>query len=345
MLSVLAVLMIAAVLVYSLWEKPPEIVTEEPVSETPVIPEETTAPTPEPMPEGTAFDSGRQDGVYTILLAGVDLMSGSTDTILVGKLDTVQHTMNFVSIPRDTIINVDWEVRKINSVYIGSKNAGGTGIDALSIHIRRTVGFVPDCYAVLDINTFIQIIDELGGVDYDVPFEMEYDYWDVNPGERVRVYLAPGYQHIDGLHAMAIVRNRYGYITGDLERIEIQQDFMRSCIEQFISAGTIPHAGVIARILAENMDTDLSAANIAWFMRQALLCGTDNIRFSMMPADDCELMGYSYALPKLYEWIDMINEQLNPFEDPIGYYSLNVIYWDGSTYRGTAGLEGEWYFQ
>lgn len=60
---------------------------------------------------------GRKPGVYTLLVAGVDVVSNNTDTIMVGQLDTVNHTLNVVSIPRDTLTNIKHEVKKANSAY------------------------------------------------------------------------------------------------------------------------------------------------------------------------------------------------------------------------------------
>ena len=110
----LAAVIAAALGAYFLWEKPPEtaagnpVLTEinqpQPSAQAEASP--TAAPTPTPD-RGTAFETERQDGVYTILLAGSDDGTGNTDTIMVGRLDTVRHTANFVSLPRDTLINVD----------------------------------------------------------------------------------------------------------------------------------------------------------------------------------------------------------------------------------------------
>ena len=58
---------------------------------------------------------GRKPGVYTLLVAGVDVVSNNTDTIMIGRLDTVNHTLNVVSIPRDTLTNIQHEVKKANS--------------------------------------------------------------------------------------------------------------------------------------------------------------------------------------------------------------------------------------
>ena len=183
--AVLGALLLTLLCAYALWARPPEI-SEEPVpTPTPMpaatakpTPTPTPTPTPEPMPEGEAFPTERQDGVYTVLLVGLDQMSMSTDTILVGRVNTKTHEMSFVSIPRDTIINVDAEIRKINAVYAGSVAFGGNGIDALMLQVRWLTGIPIDCWAVLDLNTFIRVIDEIGGVDFDVPVEMEYFFDD-----------------------------------------------------------------------------------------------------------------------------------------------------------------------
>ena len=75
------------------------------------------------------------------------------------------------------------------------------------------------------------------------------------------------------------------------------------------------------------------------------MCKKEDIHFDTMPVDTAELQGYSYAIPRLYEWIDMINAKLNPYEDPISQWQLNVVYcdWPGH-YTGTNGLEGPWYY-
>lgn len=338
-------MLLGAVSYYFAWEKPPEIPEPEPTEAVVIVTEETPepTPTPEPMPEGTAFENERKDGVYTMLLVGLDQMSGSTDTILVGRFDTVKHEINLVSIPRDTIMNVDSDIRKINSVYAGSLNWGGNGIDSLMRQIDWLTGFMPDCYAVLDLNTFIEIIDELGGVDFNVPEEMEYFYDDIE--QRLYVHLSPGMQHLDGIHAMALVRYRVGYITGDYGRMEMQHAFLQACADQFLSLGTIPHARAIAEILGRNLKTNLSSANIAWFMRQLMKCRSEDIHLYTMPSEGRLLQGYSYAVPHLGEWLELINSSLNPFEEDIGPWNMNMVYCDGAGYAGTQGyLDGAWYF-
>ena len=128
------VLTASAVGAYFIWEKPPAVAAEptaqpmtHTVEETPVP--STPAPTEEPI-AAEPLKTQRQDGVYTMLVAGVDEGGGNTDTIMVGKLDTVNHTLDVVSIPRDTLINVSWWVKKVNSAYAAA-GGGDEGIASL----------------------------------------------------------------------------------------------------------------------------------------------------------------------------------------------------------------------
>ncbi|MBR6756120.1 MAG: LCP family protein [Peptococcaceae bacterium] len=54
----------------------------------------------------------RATGVYNVLIVGTDKVALNTDTILVLSLDTTQHKVNVMSIPRDTMSNVSRKVKK-----------------------------------------------------------------------------------------------------------------------------------------------------------------------------------------------------------------------------------------
>lgn len=338
LIGVLAVVLIGLFSFYMLWERAPDL---EPVAPTakPITAGESEKPREEDA--GLPFDTQRQDGVYTILLVGNDDGNGNTDTIMVGRIDTKQHKMDFVSIPRDTLINVDWAVRKINSVYWGSKNNGGTGIDALRNHVKRLIGFDVDCYAVIDLSVFMDTVDALGGVYFDVPQALDYE----DAGQNLYIHIAPGYQLLDGYQAMGVCRYRSGYANGDLGRIDMQHQFLKACAEQFITLGNIPNISKVVDILSGGLDTNLSAANIAFFLRQALQCKSEDINFYTAPASSDMVGGYSYAILELWDWLPMVNEYLNPYDTQVGYENVDIVYWDGSGYTATTTLQGAWYFQ
>ena len=324
---------------YMLWERPPKQstppVAAELVPGTPPPASALPSPTPDP---GTAFPTARQDGVYTFLLAGSDDGTGNTDVIMVGRLDTVHHTANFVSIPRDTCINVDTPIRKLNSVYWGAINNGGIGSEALLRHIRKLTGLDVDCYAVIDLDAFQRTVDALGGVWYEVPKRMYYDGGPV-------IDLQPGYQLLNGEQAMWLCRYRSGYLNGDLDRIEVQHDFLKAAASQFLELGSIPNIPAVAGILAESMDTNMTAANMAWFARQLLRCRGEDIRFETAPNTPAFFHELSYTFLDLYDWLDMINADLNPGSVPVTEGMLDLVYLHNGEVGCTAALQGLAYFR
>lgn len=334
-----AVIIAAAVSVYLMWEKPPEqkkgpelltdMVTAEPGG--------TSKPRATPADRGTAFVTDRQDGVYTLLFVGNDDGTGNTDTIMLGKLDTVRHTADFVSIPRDTLINVDSPVRKINSVYWGARNNGGDGIGALSEQIKKLSGIEPDCYAVIDLDVFVQAVDELGGIWFDVPERMYYDQGPV-------IDLQPGYQLLSGEQSMWLCRYRSSYVNGDIDRLDVQHDFLKAAAEQFLTLGSIPNVSKLTALLAENMDTNMTAANMAWFARQILMCSSEDINFHTAPNTPRMVHELSYTFLDLYDWLELVNEVLNPYSQPITEGQLDLVYLYGGNVCCTTQINGMAYF-
>ena len=211
--------------------------------------------------------------------------------------------MDFVSIPRDTLVNISWNIRKINAVYWGTVNSGGVGIDGLRQQVKNLLGFDVDCYAVIDLNVFIDTVNALGGIYFDVPCDMDYE----DSSQNLYIHVKAGYQLLDGETAMGVVRFRSGYANGDLGRVEMQQKFLKAAASQFITLGNIPNISKVTQILGDGMDTNLSAANIAFFLRQALQCKSEDINFYTMPNSPDMVQGLSYTFVQLYDWLDMIN--------------------------------------
>lgn len=332
LLGVFALIGIALYCVYMLWEKAPDVEPEAPKA---ISTEKTSDSDIEPV------SPDRQQDIYTILLVGNDDGNGNTDTIVVGRLDTVNHTMDFVSIPRDTLVNLDWNVRKINAVYAGTANSGGVAIDGLKTQIRNLIGFNVDCYAVIDLDVFVDTVDLMGGVWFDVPQAMHYE----DPGQNLYIHIDAGYQCLNGEQAMGVVRYRSGYANGDLGRIEMQQQFLKAVATQFIRLGNIPNISQVVSLLAKNMDTDLSAANIAFFLRQALLCDSEDINFHTMPNTPDMVYGLSYTFVELDPWLEIINQCLNPYNAAVTAANLDVVYKSGGTILSTSGnLRGSWYY-
>ncbi len=343
--GIILLVLLAAVIGYAVWERPPQVSTPTPVPKATPTPtakptakpdDPTVEPTPTPEPPDP-FDqiplepliTDRDAGSYTFLLVGRDVASNSTDTIIVARLDTRKHSIDCVSIPRDTLINIGWAStpKKINAVYPGWVNSGANGIDGVKTHIRMLLGFDVDCYAVVNIQAMEQAVDCIGGVWFDVPQDMHY--WDV--AQDLSIYINKGYQLLNGADAVKVCRFRDGYAGGDLDRINVQQDFLKSLASQMLTLGNIPNLGTLVNILAENLDTDLTAANIAWFARQFLMCSMEDIHFRTMPYSNfCDLNGIGFVSIAQDAWLELINSALNPYTEPVTAANINLLMSDYS---------------
>ena len=338
-LTVLALLLTAGAF-YALWEQPPEqtaAVAQSRVESKPESADNRTISRKEEtsvLPEGEALPGLRQNGVYTLLLAGCDDGNGNTDTLILARLDTNRHRINLVSLPRDTLINVPWEVRKINAVYGGARSQGKDGLAALKTQVARLTGFVPDGCAVVDLTLFTEAVDLLGGIWFDVPMDMDYE----DPSQNLSIHLQPGYQLLNGEQAMKLCRYRSGYVTGDLGRIEMQQRFLRACAGQLLQKETFSQLPTLLELLAERMETDLSAANVAWLLRQALACKAEDLHVATAPGHPAWIAGYSYEVLNLEDWLGLLNEALNPFDTPITRESLDLVYGSEGNWASTAEL-------
>lgn len=336
--GVLTLVAACALIGYSIWERPPAIVTPPPV--------QTASPTQTPHPDATpdpdkpddpdatpavdpdapsvAFRSDRRDGIYTILLVGRDHASNSTDTIIVASFDTVNHTVSCVNIPRDTLINIGWSStpKKINAVYPGYVNSGRDGVEGLRAQIKNLLGFDVDCYAVVSLKAVEETVDAIGGVWFDVPSDMDYE----DPTQDLYIHIKAGYQLLNGEDALKVCRFRATYGGGDLERIGVQQAFLMATAKQLLSVGNIPNLANVIDVLLRNVDTDLTGANMAFFARQFLLCSSEDVTFQTLPVGmGCYINGISFVSVNVDEWLGIVNDKLNPYTDAVTRQNVNIL--------------------
>ena len=350
--GIIVAILAALVVAYAIWERPPELAPLPTATPTPTVKptlapdNQGTAPAETPVetdaPEEVYAEpliTDRDSGKYTVLMVGRDFASNSTDTIMVIQLDTKAHSIHCVSIPRDTLINISWSStpKKINAVYPGFLNSGKDPVEGLKTHIRNLTGFDVDCYVVVHLQAVADAVNAIGGVWFDVPQDMYY----VDYVQDLYIDIKAGYQLLDGYDALRLCRFRDGYAGGDIERIEVQHEFLKAMASQILSVGSIPHLGELIDVLLWNVETDLTAANIAWFARQFLACKMENIHFDTMPwASACLINGVSFVSVDQDAWLEMVNECLNPYVDPVTAANVNLLMsnYSGSNVWSTTGV-------
>lgn len=227
------------------------------------IPPENTQPVAVPENKPGTLTAGKQysgqlveEGTINVLIIGRDKVNNLNDTIGIASIDKKNRTLKFIMIPRDTYIeynddimaklkelNLDEEpgVFKINYAhhigsridYTGKFKSGPTSF--LASVVREKFGVEADDYVNINPNGFRELIDYLGGVDIDVPYDMDYE----DPSQDLYIHIKKGSRHLDGEGAEGFVRFRQGYREdgsffeiGDTKRKENQLYFLKALIKQ-----------------------------------------------------------------------------------------------------------------
>lgn len=269
------------------------------------------------QPTDSGCDLARKSGCSTILLAGTDASGDRTDTLMLLSINRKEGRLSLMSIPRDTKVNSTYTPHKINGAY-GVNGAGEHGMQVLLDYVSECVGFRPDGYMLIDLNVFVDLVDLMGGVRFEVPCDMYYN----DPTQDLYINLQAGEQTLNGEQAMGVVRFRSGYAMADLERVNVQRAFLSAAMKQWIRLKNVWKIPKVAKLLSENTLTDLNTANLLWLAESVLLCGTGDMQMMTIPhglSGDGE-----YVLIQPEEMLDVVNSYFNPYEKEITMDDLYI---------------------
>lgn len=258
------------------------------------------------------------DGFYNILLVGTDGDGTRTDTIMIARLDAEKHTVALMSVPRDSLVYGNYSVPKINSVY-GGAGKGEKGIEALEDQLSSILGFEVDGYVMVELQAFVEIVDIIGGVHFNVPQRMYYN----DPTQNLHIDLYAGEQLLDGQHAMQLVRFR-SYAAADIQRTQVQQDFLKALANELLSLKTITKIQPLVETCIEYVDTDLTLGNMLYFAQELLSCDLSDMYSVTLPGRNVGYNGGSYWGLNASEVLEIVNEYFNPYDADIQLSSLHI---------------------
>ena len=316
-LTIVLVLLTACVVVKAFFLKAPEQKAAELPAQS-ADAENTTQQSPEEEAAQNALKSHleRKGGFYTILVSGVDDGNGGSDTNILMAVDTVNGYVYGASIPRDSKAIIGGKAHKINYAY----NKGGT--ELLASTVSEQLGIPVDYTVSVDLKGFAALVDAIGGVDFEVPINMDYD----DPIQGLSIHFRKGMQHLSGADALRVVRFRHnsdgtGYGSEDLGRMQTQQKFLKAVAKKMLSfENLISNPRKYAEIFGQYVDTDLSVTDLAWFGMQVLGMGIDKIDFSTLPNE--WKSPYIYLDPD--ETLALVNTYLNPYVEDRTAEDLNL---------------------
>lgn len=197
-----------------------------------------------------------------------------TDTIMIGSLKPSKKEVALFSIPRDLTVPINGSWQKINSINAYAEaNLVGSGGDVTSVSIGEIFDTPIDYYIRVDFNGFINIINEIGGVDVNVENSFD-DYMypirgqEDNPNYYARyehLHVNKGWQKMDGLTALKYARSRHalGSEGNDFARARRQQLILEAVKEKLLSRQTLLNPITVAKLISE-LNKDISTNLSAW---------------------------------------------------------------------------------
>ena len=273
---------------------------------------------------GTARDTAK----YTFLVLGTDRGDANSDVIMAVTFDTSNHALNVVNIPRDTLANVSWRTKKANSIFANMRARNSKEDDAEAKTMDATVeafadilGYEADYWIQVDLKAFVELVDAVGGVDFDVPVNMNY----VDKAGGLSINYSAGTHHLSGQQAIEVLRYRSGYASGDIGRIGTQQAFLKSAAGQILEKRSSLSISVLANTLIDNVRTNIALGDLIWFGKEFMKLDADSISFQTMPGKSETILGLSYVTINVDEWLELVNEQMNPFSAEITTDGVSIL--------------------
>ncbi len=218
----------------------------------------------------------RSESVEDFVLAGTDKDGHLTDLILFCRYNSADNSLTALQIPRDTKVeNKRWD-KKINSAY-GSSG----GIETMYDEIESIIGIRPEKYVVVNLKAFREVIDAIGGVEFNVPMRMYY----TDPVQNLVIDLQKGEQLLDGRRAEMFMRFRSGYANGDVERNAAQRDFYNAVLDKLLSGKTVLKVPKLLNIASKNVKTDFTGNEMIKYIGKIPKLDREKINILSLPGE------------------------------------------------------------
>lgn len=261
------------------------------------------------------------DDPLHILLFGIDKTATTdmteegnptrSDVVMLVTIDPVTKRAQLLSLPRDTYVSIRGHQGKTKLghayAYGGEKLAEETVEDFLDVKI--------DYYATVDYKAVERLVDAVGGIEVDIPFD--YSYEDTYVVPNLHIDFKKGKQKLDGANAVRYLRIRKIYEDQDIDRIQVQQRFMMQLFDKLKRPMMILKIPELIDIALDNIETNLSYGQIAYLAKMGLDMDRENIQTDTLVGDNKRIGSIDYYIVNQAS----AREQVRRFtEGKIGYY-------------------------
>jgi LCP family protein required for cell wall assembly len=203
-----------------------------------------------------------------------EALAGNSDTMLLVRLIPKKHEINILSIPRDTLVNLQGVgIDKIND----ANAQGGASLAAETVS-QLLNNIQIDRYVRLDTQGFIQLVDALGGIEVTVPKPMDY----VDHTQKLKIHFLAGKQKLNGQHLQEYIRFRHDEL-GDIGRVQRQQSALRAIFQTLVRPENISKTPKLLEVAQKNIDTDLAIGEMLAIHNLIRDIDRKNIHMLMLP--------------------------------------------------------------
>lgn len=249
----------------------------------------------------------KEEGQYLILLVGVDKNGNDdntdftrTDTIMLISADTKTGEMELLSIPRDSRVKIRDKFDKVNHAH-----AFG-GIELTMQTLRQFLGLDIDYYVQVNYQALINIVDALGGVDYDVPEGIN-----IHKG---KVKIHPGPNHLDGNEVMWYLRTRNIYNNGDIGRVNTQQAFVKAMVDEMVKKSKNMNLMTFISNYIKYVKTNLPMSAMLDLAGHIDSFSSDKMSTHTVPGMEQTINGTSYWIPDYDKTWQIVDDNYSNFK-------------------------------
>ncbi len=269
----------------------------------------------------------RDTEIVNFLVMGRDKDAWNTDVMMIVNFNMREGSLSVLQIPRDTYTEIDGMHGRLNTMMKIKRNAAYSENKRLSqtelikAGMQKTVKALEkslciqiDGYAIVNLEGFRNIINVIGGVYMDVPYDMDYD----DPDQDLYIHLKKGPQVLDGSEAEMFVRFRSGFVQGDIGRVNSQKIFLTALFKQLQTNLTLTTVPQLAEQVIKYVTTDVPLADIIIYAKELL--GVDMAKVSMMtlPGKDARATsGAWYYVMHREDTLTVINDYFNVYDLPV----------------------------
>lgn len=285
---------------------------------------------------GIGIPPASKNDSINVLVLGMDIgdvdIQGNkgirrSDSIMVFNYNPNTKKAHIVSIPRDTLIEVDayldtgeykkyW---KINSAYV----LGGE--EEVITHVESLLDININYIVEIDYNAFRSVVDAIGGVEMTIEQDMFYD----DDAQDLHINFKAGETVLlDGKKAEEFFRWRQnndgtGLANGDLDRIKNQQLFISKLLEKVMSPSIVFKAPKILNAISENVETNMPAKELVSLGMKIMRLKPSDIIMTTLQGEPQYIYGESFIVADKEYNTDLINSLSS--ENPSSASNITTI--------------------